>query len=269
MTAPALARKARQGEPGYETGGRVYEHPVTGEVVPSITAVISMIDKPALKFWAARRCAEYAADNLDSLGLLDQDARVKAIKAAPWRESGEASENGDVVHDWIDRIIKGGSINSTELGAATVTARRMLASFLKFQDKYKPEWLASEFTVFSHKYGYAGTGDWAARIGQWTVLGDTKTGKAVYPEVGLQTVALARADVIVTPDGKETPMPVFNRLAVLHVRPTFADLYQLNNPDECWNAFLAARELKRWKDYAAGGTVGARSRTESPIGKVA
>jgi hypothetical protein len=263
LTAPALARKARYGEPGFTTGGRVYEHPVTHAVMPSITAVISMLDKPALKFWAARLCAEYAAENIAALADTPPDERIKLIKGAPWASSGKSADDGDKAHDWFDRVIKGETIPDDEIAAASITARRMLKQFYAFVDYYKPEWLASEFTVFSHKYEYAGTADWAARIGPWTVLGDWKTGKSVYPEVGLQLAAIGNADVIVTPDGKETPLPKFNRYAVAHIRPTYAQLHPINNIEECWEAFKAARELKRWKDFAAEKIIGDAPRTQA------
>jgi hypothetical protein len=231
----------------------VYEHPVTRRVVPSITAINATIDKSALKFWAARQAAEYAVAQWPTLATLEPAQRVDLIKNAPWRTSGKAADEGSLVHGWIDRFIKGKQLVmnrafDAEVAAASITARRMWRSFGAFCDHYGPKWLDAEFTVWSDTHGYAGTMDWSARIGQWLVLGDTKTGKGVYPEVGLQIAAGAYADYIIEPDGTQRPIPAFDKFAVLHVRPTYTTLHPLAHIDECFQAFIAARTLKNWKD---------------------
>lgn len=254
MTAPALARPARKGEPGFETGGRVYEHPLTRNVAVSITSVISVIDKPALKFWAAKMCAQHVVDNLAELVALPRDDLFKAVRSAPWSSSSKSANDGDVVHDAIDAHIKGQA--ATRPNGASLTATRMFQSFLTFERTYQPQWVESEFTVWSDRYGYAGTADWMAKIGSWLVLGDTKTGNRVYPEVGLQLSALAYADYILYPDGTQKPIPVFDRFAVLHVRPTFTRLHPVNRIDKCWEAFKAARLVKDWKDNSSESIIG-------------
>ena len=265
MTAPALARPARQGEPGYP-GGRVYEHPITRAVVPSITAVDNMLAKDALKFWAARECAEYAATNWVELAKLSIADRVEMIRKAPWRVSGEAAADGDTVHDAIDTYIKTGQApSSATLGAWSLTARRMWRAFTLFDARYRPRWVNAEFTVWSDRFGYAGTADWSAYIGSGLVLGDTKTGKSVYPEVGLQVSAIANADYILHPDGTQEPLPKWDRYAVLHVRPTYTRLSPLTNIPECFEAFKALRILKYWDDYIAPGIIGEAPKTESPL----
>lgn len=259
VTAPALARPARMGEPGFTSGGRIYEDPITGKIAVSITSVTSMLPKDALKYWAAKQAAEYAADNLDTLAALDRDARVSVIKGAPWRTSGKAADNGDIVHSWIENYIKGGQSFgdfNAELARSSLTAKRMWGSFQKFVGQYNPEFTDSEFTVWSERYDYAGTGDWSARIGQWHVLGDTKTGKGVYPEVGLQIAALANADYIINADGTRRELPRFDKFGVLHIRPMGFKLVPLFHIDECFQAFVNARGIKRWKDNFADLVVG-------------
>ena len=91
------------------------------------------------------------------------------------------------------------------------------------------------------KHGYAGTADFVAKINGVVVLGDVKTGRALYPEVGLQLSALAHADFIIREDGTEVPMPPIEKMAALHVRPKTWALVYLNKTDECFDAFLAAK----------------------------
>lgn len=254
MTAPPLARPARLGEPGFDTGGRVYENPRSGAVVPSITACCAMLDKSALKFWAAKVCAEYADTNWQELSAAPN--RFDLIRNAPWRTADKAADAGNIVHGWIDEFIKTGAVPATELlAASSLTTRRMWASFMRWVDVYQPEFTDAEFTVWSDKFGYAGTMDWSAKIGKWLVLGDTKTGKGTYPEVGLQVSAGAFADYIIEPDGTQRPIPSYDRFAVLHVRPTYVKLQPLQFIPECFEAFKAARQLKHWKDFVASNVI--------------
>lgn len=253
MTAPALARKARYGEPGFTTGGRVYEDPVTRQIAVSITSVIAMLDKSALKYWVGNQCAEYAADNLTALSRLSRDEVIKLVKAAPWSKSGTAAEVGDQIHNAIDQFAKTGERPSMD--GWSITAKRMWGSFLAFNNRYKPEWLDTEFTVWSNEFGYAGTADWSARIGGALVLGDTKTGKAIYPEVGIQLAAIQNADYIIGPDGTRRDIPRYDRLAALHIRPMSAKLHPIKYGDKCFQAFAALRTLKYWRDVVSDSVV--------------
>ena len=213
-----------------------------------------MFDKSALKFWAARMCAEYADQNWGTLTTaLD---RVDLIKGAPFRRADKAADAGNIVHDWIDVFIKTGqSPEPKTVNFATSTVRNMWQSFTRFVDVYKPVFTDAEFTVWSDTYGYAGTMDWSARIGDWHVLGDTKTGKGVYPEVGLQISAGAFADYKIEPDGSQREIPRYDRYAVLHVRPTFVSLQPLQFIDECFEAFKHARGLKYWRDSVSSQVI--------------
>lgn len=268
MTSPVLARPAREGEPGYP--GRVYEHPVTHELAPSITGIEGIMDKPALKYWAARQCAEYAADHLDSLNGQPRTQVIDLVRRAPWASQQSSAKAGDTIHDAIDRFAKTREIPSKDtLAVWPVTERRMWKSFLAFVTRYHPSWVESEFTVWSHTYGYAGTADWCAYINGQLVLADTKTGKATYPEVGLQLAAIANADCIIEPDGTERPIPRFDRYAVLHIRPTFARLAPVRCIDDCFDAFRALRVAKHWKDAVSAHVVADAPKIESPIAKVA
>jgi len=254
MTAPKLARPANPGEPGFEDGGRVYEHPVTKMVVPSITAVKDMLDKGGLKHAAAWGCARFVDENLTMLDDMDDSReRRKLIHDAPFKEWSAKARIGDLVHDAIDVYIKTG--NSPEWRDWPVTARHMWESFLKFVIDYQPQWVDAEFTVWSNTWGYAGTMDWAANIRGWLVLGDTKTGENVYPDFGLQLAAGMYADFILRDDGTEVPLPAFQRAAVLHVRPRSAALVPIGKIPECWEAFKATRVLKNWHDYDAPNVI--------------
>lgn len=238
MTAPALSEST--------PFGRYYSNPNRQYKVPSITNIKEKKGINALKFWAAREAAEYAADNMAKLATLTRDEAVSLIKAAPFGKASsreESSRIGNVVHDWVDRYIKGDLPKPSEIEAEVPTAQNMWRHFWAALRKYEPRFTLSEFTVWSDTHGYAGTADWAAYIGDALVLGDTKTGKAVYEDVAMQLAALAKADVIIDTEGNETPIPKFDRFAVLHLRPQSAKLIPVTHIDEAFTQFLGCKAI--------------------------
>jgi hypothetical protein len=251
MTAPDLSKNTDH--------GRFYVHPHNQKAVPSITNVIGTKNKPFIPPWGYRKCGEFVADNLDTLiGLRgDRAAIIDVVKGAPYRSTAASGDRGDLVHLWIERRIKSGGTEPTDEEISQhpdQSARAMWKSFLRIEDNYKPVWLLSETTVWSDKYGYAGTTDWVARIGGAITLGDTKTGNGVYPEVGMQVAAAAFADYGIDENGQPFELPKFERFAVLHIRPRYARLSPLTNMEENFRGFLGLRAAFEW-DVQHSGTV--------------
>lgn len=255
MTAPILAQQTDH--------GRYYFHPSRASSVPSITNIKGVKNIPALKYWGPKECATYAADNIAKLATLDRDEIFQLVKGAPFARSSAreaASKTGDIVHDWIDRTIKGETItdfttwtDSNGYGTQVpLQARQMWRQFTGAGDQpgflgtYRPRWVASEFSVWSDKHGYAGTADWAAYINGSLVLGDNKTGNNAYPDVAIQLAALANADFIIEPDGTEKPLPAFDRFAVLHLRPRGFRLHPVEHIGEAFKAFLGLKAVFDW-----------------------
>src|SRR6266568_649913 len=89
-----------------ENGSRWYVWPNTGERFPSVTTILSVIDKPALKRWAAKMTAEYAVSNLHIWDQLDDAAAVDLLKGAPFRYTEKRSDLGTAVHEAVDRYVK-------------------------------------------------------------------------------------------------------------------------------------------------------------------
>jgi len=244
MTAPVLSVNTSQ--------GRFYKNPRTDKQVPSITNIIGMKDKPALKYWAARQAATFAADNLETMKRLKRDEVIDLVRGAPFRRTDASSNVGDILHGWIDdftkvRIIsKPDSWVPLDYDKAPKTAQRMWKQFVAIVEKYEPELLYNEVTVWSDTHDYAGTVDWIWKINGAIVFGDTKTGNAVYPEVGMQVGAGNGADYAIGMDGEQFKLPDAERFAALHIRPTYARLSPLNGVDECFKAFLHLRGVHRW-----------------------
>lgn len=234
MTSPKLAVEQPD-------GSRLYVHPITCEKAPSVTTIMKEgIAKPFLTKAATGLSGKYAAENWAELSELHPDNRVEMIRYASEREWGIARDMGTKVHAAIEAWQKG------EPHPASKETAPYLNSFISFMMDKQPEFLESEVTVWSRRHQYAGTFDWIARIGGKLTLGDTKTGKRVREEVGMQLAALAHADFILRDDGTEEPIPDFDGLAALHIRPRSWHLYEIEKDEENFAAFLACRELHSW-----------------------
>jgi hypothetical protein len=271
MTAPDLSVQT--------DNGRFYRHPLKGNKVPSITNITNIKAKPGIAGWGYRTEAEFVADNLPAISQLkDRGAIIDLVRQAPYRSTDQSSLTGDVVHDWIDRYIKGEKIPDDEFAAPFVTkndkkimlstsagrtARNMWTQFLGIEEKYPINWLMSETTVWSEKYDYAGTLDWIANIGPSTTLGDTKTGNNVYPEVGMQLAAIVNADYAIDAKGNQFQLPPIEKFAVLHLRPRGGRLHPIVNVDKAFTSFLGLRDAFEWDVTYADETVQYAPKIES------
>ena len=233
MTAPALASTGPDGHRVYTWAGRAY---------PSVTAVLAGgVPKPFLPAWAAKAAAEYAVANLDRLRLLPARQAVAEVKAAPWAARDAAAGLGDLVHAAVQAHATGRPRPDLPPEAAP-----FLAAFDQFTADHQPGWLASEQTVVSRRYGYAGTLDAICTLGGRVTLLDVKTGRGVYPEACLQLAAYAHADFAAAPDGTETTLPPIQAGAVLHLRPGGYQLVPVPVGQAVLEAFLAALAVFRW-----------------------
>lgn len=230
---------------------------------PSITNIIGMMNEDFLPTYYAKLVAEYAISHMDALKFASErfgeQVAIGTLKAVPSQPHPNAAI-GDEVHNAIDALIK----NEPPTPLTTVTAVRMFAQFVNFLEVRRPRILYSEYTVWSYKHGFAGTGDlmWEDDEGVWFV--DTKTGNNIYPKVALQTSAAVNADVLINADGSESPIPRGTVQGVLHVRPMSVKLHKLQHTDEAWEAFLACKVLFDWRRFCKETTVAEPVKFERP-----
>jgi hypothetical protein len=235
VTAPALAATGPDGYRVYAWAGRTF---------PSVTAVINGgVPKPFLPRWAAKAAAEYAVANLDRLAQLPPGQAVREVKQAPWQQSGAAASLGDCVHATVEAHATG-----RPRPEVPTEARPYLEAFDRFVCDRRPGFLLAERTVYSRRYGYAGTFDAVATLpGLGVVLLDVKTGRRVYPEACLQLAAYAAAEFVGDPDGRtEDPIPPIDAGAVLHLRPGGYRLLPVPIGRAVLEAFLAALAVFRF-----------------------
>lgn len=175
MTTPALAQNVRG-------KGRHYQTP-SGDLVPSVTNVIGILDKPALPRWSAKMVAERAMVLKHSLPKMEDGEIVDMLKAVPWQKSNRAAERGTDIHEYLEYALR-----EYELPELSVDAEPYRAAADAWLASHDIEVVETELTMFHPSY--AGTCDLVAYIDDRLTIADFKTSKAIYDEAALQLAAL-------------------------------------------------------------------------------
>lgn len=241
--------------------GRVYEWGDT-EMVSVTTILKNGIAKPGLVNWAAKTVAGLAvkmqkADD-GTLQQLDESTLMESFGSS----RNSASSIGNVVHSIAEKISKNEQV---DIEALDEGIKPYVDAFMKFIEDWSPEFIESEAFVANKAMGYAGTLDAIVKIKDTQYILDIKTGKSIYPEVGLQLAAYARAEFIGRVGGAEEPLPQINmnRGLVLHLRPNKYSLYDVRIDAEIFDAFLAALDIHHYDADLRHYIIGPRMLPES------
>ena len=234
--------------------------------LPSVTNVLSVVDKPGLQTWSG----EQAIRSLYSSGAipLDVEAAVESHKNAHQTVARKAADQGTRAHTIADRLTQDLPLPSdlSDLDEAYADA------YLGFWKDHNPTPLTVEGTVLDPDVGYGGTADLFAVIDGRTVVVDYKS-KSVKPDAAklrrygvmydehrMQLAALAHAPFLaVEGDGWQT-VPSHDveggLIVVLYPDGDYAtgemDLADLERWFGCFRGLLQAwRVLKGVEEVAA------------------
>lgn len=294
MTAPALALDGgrdigriyrRPGQPlpdrvQYDDNGRPFlrhrdaqVEVQSGRMVPSITNVIGVRNMPHLVPWAGKKAAQEAVRVAREFPGLLTDKPAKAVdylKKAADRDRDAAAEQGDIVHNACEDIARG-------LACPPLTPQQMLYvdSWKAWLDRFQPEFLALEATVFGrtptiagsyggathlaldavHSLAYAGTGDFIARINGVIVVGDYKTNRSGIHafDVACQLSAIAHADEMTLDNENLSPMLDIQAGGVVHLSQEGYQFAPAVLDGEIWDDFCAMRQV--WDAHVLDGVL--------------
>lgn len=259
MSAPAADRHPVNSETNSE-GSRWYIHPTTGERFISVTTVLGNIAKFGITLWAAKLSATAAFDRLP---LLNRAARTPACNLTKtgdacgncrdcvtyWladrhnRVRDEAADLGVKLHDVAEQDALFG-----EGAHVDDDVKPFVDQYRRWRDHYQPTFHATEMTVISRKWGYAGTLDailsiaampkQLAHLNDLPACVDWKTSKSVDLVKGWQVVAYANADHVLLPDGTELPMPEIKAGLIVHIRPERVQMREVHLTDGNFQNFI-------------------------------
>ncbi|MGV8847820.1 hypothetical protein [Tessaracoccus sp.] len=259
MTDPKLAQEHRK-------FGRLYclpggTHPtrradvaaavLEQRLLPSITNIIDVRNKPHLVNWAAKKAATAAVDIAGSphasrLAEASTEA-IRWLTLTADRDRDAAAEQGSNVHDACENLARG-------LPCPALTANEMLHvdSWKAWLDRWQPQFLALERTVFGQTrtgLRYAGTTDFIARIAGLTLVGDYKsTRSGLHDDVAMQLSAVAHADFL-SPDNEVlVPMMAIDGGIAVHLAPDGYHAAPVQLDGGVWESFQAFRQ--GWQFHA-------------------
>lgn len=254
MSAPRFADTQRDGSRWYVLD--------SGERFISVTTVLGGITKYGLLDWAAKLAAETAAEHVDRLTTASDPCNARGddacgicrtcvttwIAGAHNRVRDAAGDRGTRLHEataHYDVFGEGGHVDDDVMNQFT--------HYRNWLDYYKPEIVATDVTVISRKWGYAGSLDKIIKFGEDSPLPksldhlrglnlvlDEKTGKHVGITEGLQVTAYARADAILLDDGTETELPPIGGGLILHNRPEKIQMREVHVTDANHALFVHA-----------------------------
>lgn len=232
------------------TGKRFYTW--RDEAYWSVTTILGAMPKPALLPWGIKSVAE-AAVAATAKGILgpmvesDPADAIRWLKGSPYASRDKAADIGTHVHEAIEAYALG---KPTPKWDPKIAPR--MQGFMEFIADHQPEYLMAEATVFNATQRYAGTLDSIAILNGRTVVMDVKSGKGVYPEVGLQLAAYRFAEFVALPDGSDQPMPHTDGAVALHLAESGGyTLHEVRADDEVFQAFLFVREVFKFTEVTA------------------
>lgn len=245
---------------GYGRFTRFYE--VGTEKYPSVTTILEAVAKPALVPWAAKQERELvysAVRRLIANPEVKRENFMASLDSAVGQEKAhskamaKARTIGSECHGLIEWHIR--RELKQAVGTEPQVSEKALWAFMVYEEWRKAANLSItlvEQVVYSKRYGYAGTMDFGGEIdqvgGRITVLGDFKTGKAIYAESHLQVAAYAHALVEM---GYATTMPAgcIVRLPKVDTDPEPEVLViPAERMKELHRVFLHVLELWKWQD---------------------
>lgn len=259
VTAPAVDRHPVNSETNRD-GDRWYIHPTTGERFISVTTVLGNIAKYGLQQWAANLAANAAFDRLPLLNRASRNQSCNATKTdnacgtcracvTYWladqhnQVRDAAADLGIKLHDVAE--------NDTLFGEGAHIdddVKPFVDQYRRWRDHFQPEFHASEMTVISRKWGYAGTLDTVfsiakmpeklAHLSGLPCCADWKTSKTIDLLKGWQVIAYANADVVLMPDGTELPMPEIKGGLIVHIRPERVQMREVYLTDTNFQYFI-------------------------------
>lgn len=165
-------------EKGAKRGGFYWQD---GKPMLSVTEILKVLDKPALRYWYGQEVF-YAMVKNPSLN-------EREALAAPYQSGQKAASRGTTVHSIVEAYKHTGQ----QIDSIPDEFKGFATAFYKFMNEVTPEIIEQEKTVFDSVNRVGGTLDMYAKIGDSHYVLDVKTGKDIYAESELQLSEYAYA----------------------------------------------------------------------------
>jgi len=274
----------------------------------SVTTILGVLEKRGLMWWAAEQTALAAIDEQPSWqGLLagtSRDAAIDWLRRAHTRRQKDkltATTLGSIAHSMFESYALTGTRPTKEEVAEAVHAAggddidlvgetnvlgHLLNQFDGWLQRFSPAYQATEVTVYSPTYGYAGQADAFLDIEGTRFIVDYKTSRSAkdsqgkprvpYPsEVGLQLAAYRNAEFAAVwrprrfekwyrryyllgqaEQDAAVPVPEVDGGLCIQVTPEACESYPIRCDQEVHRAFLFTLEVFRWVQETSKSAMG-------------
>jgi hypothetical protein len=191
-----------------EGGGRYYQLEGVDRPLPSVTSILSIIDKPGLGQWQNKVIVDELKRNLWTSNHHSvpvnvssehfDDARRQAQRK-PREILTTSGQFGTKAHLAIEYLMRGDEVPAELVsGSDSTTMKSLIGAFHRWHEQSQFSFVESERVVYSQEHGYAGAVDAIGyRLGDngqcVNVVLDWKTSNRVYDTYALQLAAYARA----------------------------------------------------------------------------
>lgn len=218
-----------------------------GPTVPGVTTCIGIIEKPGLKWAAAKLTAKYTFDSVQELNWVDEDSFLTHCAGHFDRVWREKAARGTRVHDVAERWARGEEVSVPLADAGYVDALEA------FHSAYRPRFLLIESIVLNPELNFGGRLDFVAQLGdEGTFLCDIKTGGSKRPlEAALQASAYLHGELATYDESGALsglqPLPKLDGARTIYLRAdgTFevSQPFDIISEEEAWEGFQACLQL--------------------------
>lgn len=253
----------------------------------SVTTILKAFgDSEGLIHWSVEETCKAAIEDHDLLGNIlerkgpsDAIAWLRDARFKSARGTRSATKLGTDCHAAFEQYVVTGK--RPPMGEQLIEGVMddelvpYLDSFELWLDRFQPEYVAAEVTVYNPQFGYAGTADGYCIIDGLPVILDYKTSKTSFDgrgkrkrpwtDVALQLAAYRAAPLaavwrarkfeqwsrryyLLNAEERElaVPTPEVEGGIVVHVTPHHCDIYPVDCGPAVFEAFLYATEAARW-----------------------
>ena len=262
----------------------------------SVTTILKAFgDSEGLIYWSVNETAKAAIKGIKTLNTLisdDEEQALEWLTGARFRGGkGErsATKLGEDVHAACEQYVVTGKRpalgDQLPNGQVDAEVEPYIDSFELWLDRFQPEYIAAEMTVYNPEYGYAGTLDGIVKVDSTPVVIDYKTSKQSFDgrgkrkkpwvDVALQTSAYRHAPLsavwrarkfeqysrryyLLNGDERElaVPTPHTDGGLVIQLTPQHCDVYPIDCGPDIFEAFLFAIEAARWSLFTSKKVLG-------------
>lgn len=156
---------------------------VDGDNILSVSAIVWVLDKPALIYRATWLTRDYLIELYNNNIPITSEEIIRASNMHKEKKA-EATYTGTLVHNYVEQYTRW---ETPEIPEDEWTKNCILA-FLQWKTDHNVEFILQEKLVYSMKYWYVGRFDAIIRVDWKVYLADYKTSKQFMPmEMWMQT----------------------------------------------------------------------------------